>query len=143
MPRIAAIDFGLKRIGIAISDEKGRIALPLKLVLSGKSMRETVRNVLLALSPYEKQIEAIIVGLPLLLSGKRGDMALAAERFAQALQNETKIAVQMMDERLTTAQAERSLKELSYSRKERTDIIDCATAAILLQTFLDQTHESP
>ena len=143
MPRIAAIDFGLKRIGIAISDEKGRIALPLKLVLSGKSMTETVKNVLLALSPYEKQIEAIIVGLPLLLSGKRGDMALAAERFAQALQNETKIAVQMMDERLTTAQAERSLKELSYSRKERTDIIDCATAAILLQTFLDKTHESP
>jgi putative holliday junction resolvase len=143
MPRIAAIDFGLKRIGIAISDEKGRIALPLKLVLSGKSMRETVKNVLLALSPYEKQIEVIIVGLPLLLSGKRGDMALVAERFAQALQKETKIAVQMMDERLTTAQAERSLKELSYSRKERTDIIDSATAAILLQTFLDKTHESP
>jgi len=143
MPRTAAIDYGLKRIGIAISDEKGKVALPLKLVLSGNSLRDTVKNVLNALSPYQGQIETIIVGLPLLLSGKRGDMAIAAERFANALQNETTVVVKMMDERLSTAQAERTLKELSYSRKERTKIIDPASAVILLQTYLDKPYESP
>jgi len=143
MPRIAAVDYGIKRIGIAISDEKGQIALPLKLVLSGKSLLETVMNVLNALAPYEGQIVTIIVGLPLHLNGKRGDMAEAAERFAKALQNKTKIEVIMMDERLSTTQAERDLKELSYSRKERTKIIDSASASILLQTFLDKTYESP
>jgi len=137
MPRIAAIDYGLKRIGLAISDESKRIALPLKLVLSGKSLRQTVLNVLNALTAYEGQIETIIVGLPLLLNGKRGEMAEAVERFTNALQAETKIPVKMLDERLSTSQAERSLKELSYSRKERTQIIDCASATILLQTFLD------
>lgn len=143
MPRIAAVDYGLKRIGLAISDEKRRIALPLKLALSGKSLRETVKNVLNALSLYEGQIEAIIVGLPLHLSGRRGEMAENAERFAAALQKETAIAVIMIDERLTTSQAERDLKALSYSRKERTEIIDSASAAILLQTYLDKNYESP
>jgi putative holliday junction resolvase len=142
MPRIAAVDYGIKRIGMAISDEKARVALPLKLVLSGKSLRETVKNVLNALSPYTGQINAIVVGLPLLLSGKKGEMAEAAERFAQALQKETTVVVKMMDERLSTSQAEKALKELSYSRKKRTPIVDSASAAILLQTFLDQNNES-
>ena len=142
MPRTAAVDYGTKRIGIAISDEKGRVALPLKLVHAGNSLRETVGTVLKALSPYEGQIEAIIVGLPLLLSGKKGDMAEAAERFAQALRAQTTVTVKMMDERLSTSQAERALKELSYSRKNRTPIIDSASATILLQTFLDKNDES-
>jgi putative Holliday junction resolvase len=143
MPRIVAVDYGLKRIGLAISDDKGRIALPLKLALCAKSLKQTVTNVLSALSPFDGQIETIVVGLPLHLDGSKSEMSEAAERFAQALQNETKITVTMMDERLSTAQAERSLKECSYSRKQRTNIIDSASAAILLQTFLDKKHESP
>jgi putative holliday junction resolvase len=141
MPRKAAVDFGLKRIGLAISDEKARVALPLKMVRAGKSLKETARIVLTALSPYEGQIDTIIVGLPLLLSGKRGDMADAADRFADALQKETKMKIQMMDERLSTAQADRALKELDYSRKDRSQIIDSASATLLLQTFLDQANE--
>lgn len=141
MPRIAAIDFGMKRIGIAISDEKARIALPLKMILAGKNIKETIQNLLRVLSLYSS-IDTILVGLPLLLSGKEGEMAKLAKNFADALQKETTATVKMIDERLTTAQAERSLKELSYSRKNRSQIVDSTSATILLQTFLDSTYES-
>lgn len=141
MPRIAAIDYGLKRIGVAISDPRARIALPLKVVQADKSLKGTIKNVLSALSSYEGEIKTILVGLPLLLNGEVGEMAQAAQRFAAALQNETKIDVKMFDERLSTVQTERSLKELSYSRKQRDKLVDSASAAILLQTYLDQTNE--
>jgi putative holliday junction resolvase len=143
MPRIAAVDYGLKRIGLAISDESGRIALPLKMVPAGQSLKESANNVLLALVPYKKEIAAIVVGLPLLFSGKRGDMADVVERFANALRQASPLPVETMDERLSSAQAERDLKEMAYSRKERTQMIDSAAAALVLQTYLDRkNHES-
>jgi putative holliday junction resolvase len=142
MPRIAAVDFGLKRIGIAVSDENKRIAVAQKMVLAGKNLQQTARLVIMALLPYQGQIERILIGLPLMLNGKIGEMAMAAKRFADALRKETDILIEMMDERLSTRQVERSLKEL-YTRKERTQIIDSASAALLLQTYLDKSHESP
>ena len=138
MARIAAVDFGLKRIGLAISDEKGTISFPLKMVLSGDSLRQSARNVLTALAPYAKDLGKIIVGLPLLLSGKRGEMAEQVDRFVDCLRKETTIAIETMDERLTSAQAEKALKECDYSRKERKAVIDSASASLLLQAYLDR-----
>ncbi len=136
MPRIAAIDWGLKRIGLAISDEMRQIAFPLDFVLAGTNMRQSAKNVLKALSKYILEIDQIIIGLPLLLNGKRGDMAISAEKFADALKNECQISIEMVDERLSTAGADRELKELSYSRKERSQLIDSTSAVMLLQTYL-------
>ena len=141
MARIAAVDFGMKRIGLAVSDERSTIALPLKMALAGNSLQQSARNVMKALAPYIKEISKLIVGLPLLLNGKRGDMAEQVERFIAALKKETTIPIETMDERLTSAQAERDLKGCDYSRKERTQIIDSASATLLLQAYLDRLQK--
>jgi putative Holliday junction resolvase len=138
MPRTAAVDFGLKRIGVAISDENGRVALPLTMIGAGKNLDESAGFVIKILSSY-LQIKTIIIGLPLMLNGQLGEMAKIAIQFADALQKLTPIPVQMMDERLSTRQVERSLGHCS--RKKRSRIIDSACAALLLQTFLDKNHE--
>ena len=134
--RVAAVDFGLKRIGLAVSDESRSIALPLTVVAAGRTMAQSAANVLAALSPY--RLERIFVGLPLLMSGKKGEMAQAAEQFADALRSVAPCPVKMIDERLSSAQVERSLKEMEMSRKERSGKIDAAVAALLLQTVLEQ-----
>jgi putative holliday junction resolvase len=137
MPRIAAVDYGLKRIGLAVSDESGKIALPLKMIAAGKNVDESIRNLLNALAPYSPQLETIVIGLPLLLNGKAGDMAADVQRFASALRGKTQVAVETLDERLTSSHADRLLKELDYSRKERSHIIDSTSALLLLQTYLE------
>lgn len=136
MPRIVAIDWGLKRIGLAISDEKEQIAFPLHLVLAGKNSHESIQNILAALSKYMPQIEKIVIGLPLLLSGEKGSMALAVERFAMEFKKKCPIPIEFIDERLSSAMADRALKELSYSRKERSERIDSTAAVMLLQSYL-------
>jgi len=128
MGRIAAIDFGLKRIGIAISDERQKIAFPL----------ETVPNVAEIQKVLKKySITLILVGLPLLLSGKEGDMAAAVKKFAKDLEETTKIPVKLIDERFSSKIAEQSLREIHLNRKERSAKMDATTAAMLLQSYLD------
>lgn len=135
MPRIAAVDYGTQRIGLAISDEMGKIALPLKMVEAYGSM--AAKSVLSALASYQP-LDTIVVGLPLMLSGKVGPMAELAKRFAAELQKLCSCPVEMLDERLSSAQAEKALKELSYSRKGRVKLVDSTAAAMILQTYLDQ-----
>lgn len=132
MGRIVSIDYGLKRIGIAISDERKMIALPLKVVQGG------VPSVAQALAPRLKEIDEIVVGLPLLMNGQKGDMALAAEKFARELEALLKIPVVLFDERLSSKQAEANLREIPLNRKERNDKIDSVAASLLLQSYLDQ-----
>lgn len=133
--RVAAIDYGSKRIGLAISDENKRIALPWTIVDAG---RNPIQNVLCTLKPRLHEIELILVGLPLLMSGVSGEMAEAAKAFAAALQKELTIPIKMWDERLSSKQIER---DLPLRRKGRSITIDSAAAALFLQSFLDaQAH---
>ena len=134
MGRIAAIDYGLKRIGIAISDEGKKIAFPLKTVPGGTA---AIANIQSALKDKLSQIEKILVGLPLLLSGKESEMAEMVRRFANNLQSALQICVELVDERLTSKAADRTLKEIHLNRKERTDKMDTTAAAMLLQSYLD------
>ncbi len=141
MPRIAAIDFGLKRIGIALSDDRKKLALPFKVVEGGK---RGVEHTAAALRPKLQEIEKILIGLPLLMSGEKGDMARAAERFAKDLESALGIPVELCDERLSSKQADQSLRELSLKRKERAALVDMSAAALLLQTYLDKNSgDSP
>lgn len=135
MTRIAAIDFGLKRIGIALSDERKQIAFPLATVPGGV---KGIQNVIAALSDKKKEIEQIIVGLPLLLSGEKGDMARMVEKFALDLENAMGISVILLDERLSSKHAEQGLRELPLNRRERTEKLDRASAAFLLQSYLEK-----
>lgn len=133
MGKIAAIDYGLKRIGIAISDASKKIALPFTTVEGGK---KAIENILHALR--EKDVELIVVGLPLLMSGKKGEMAHEVEAFAKKLEEASKLPVHLFDERLSSKQADISLKETSSKRKKRTEKLDQVSATLLLQSYLER-----
>lgn len=133
MGRIAAIDFGEKRIGIAISDPNRKIALPLAMVEGG---RRAIQNIKAALPLSE--VDLFLVGLPLELSGKKGPMAQLVETFAQNLEKELQIQVVLVDERLSSKGAEVHLREISLNRKSRNAKIDIVAATLLLQTYLDK-----
>ena len=134
MGRIAAIDYGLKRVGIAISDASKKIAFPYKTVPGGKQAVTEVKKAL-----QGQPIEKILVGYPLLMNGKKGDMALVVEKFAEALREALQLEVFLRDERLSSRGAEASLKEISLNRKQRSERMDETAATLLLQSFLDET----
>lgn len=134
MGKIAAIDFGLKRIGIAISDANQKMALPLTTITGGLSA------VVALLNSRKAEIETIIVGLPLLLNGQKSDMAHLVEKFAQDLEKALGLPVLLVDERLSSKQADKQLQQASYTRKQRTEVLDQMSAAILLESYLYRLH---
>jgi putative Holliday junction resolvase len=133
MGRIVSIDFGLKRIGIAMSDQNCKLALPLTVVEGGKKAIQNIKKAI----PI-KEISLILVGLPLELSGKAGSMAQVVMQFAKQLEEAVEIPVQLVDERLSSKGAEVHLKEISLNGKQRREKIDMVAATLLLQTYLDQ-----
>ncbi len=137
MGRIACIDFGLKRIGIALSDPSKKIAFPLEMVPGGPKAIEHIRR---ALATKPEPVERILVGLPLLMSGKEGDMVVLVRRFAEQLREAFGVPVDLIDERLSSKLADQTLRALPLHRKERTEKMDTAAATLLLQAYLDQHH---
>jgi putative pre-16S rRNA nuclease len=135
--RIAAIDFGQTRIGLAVSDETQFLASPLCAIKTKPTMKETTQAILLALSEKEP-IEKIILGLPLFLNGKDSPMSLKVRELAKTLEELSDKEVVLWDERLTTAQVERTLKEAEMKRKKRTQYLDAMAASAILQSYLDK-----
>ncbi len=134
MGRFASIDYGLARIGLAISDERKIIASALKTVMASKKASGSA-SVAAALAPYE--IEAIIVGLPIHFNGKKGFLADEVLAFIDSLKGHVSCPVITWEERLSTVQAEKALREGNLSRKKRSAVIDSVTAVILLQNYLE------
>lgn len=135
MGRIAGIDYGTVRIGIALSDESRIIAIPHSILPAKKRSEETAEALLTALAPYT--LEAIVLGMPLKLSGKASFMGDEVAHFATILGQKTTIPIVLWDERLTSVQAERSLKEAGMNRKKRSKVVDAIAAVIMLQSYLD------
>lgn len=121
-------------MGIALSDELKLIAQPLEFIPAEpfadflKRLNEIITG---------KDVELIVVGLPLNLDGSFGPAALKAQEFVAALESALTIPIRTWDERLTSAQANRVLLEAKVRRDKRKRIVDAAAAAILLQSFLD------
>ncbi len=134
--RILAIDYGKARIGLAYTDLQKILALPFQTVRAGKTMKITIQNILNALKDHLKEIEKIVIGLPLYLNGTLSPMAQEVKIFAKELEKKISIPIVFLDERLTTAFADRSLKDLQINRKKRAKIIDQAAATIILQNYL-------
>ena len=131
--RILAVDWGERRIGLAVSDPSGTIASPLEtLVVRGEA--DAIERV--AAVAVAEEAESIVVGLPLLLSGERGEAALAAEAFAARLAERTALPVETYDERLTSALGERLLRESGTRRKRDKGQLDQSAAVMLLDSFL-------
>lgn len=136
MARLLGFDYGRARIGVAISDPSQMIVSPAFVIPVEKKLLETVKKIKLKTDP-QGPFELLVVGLPLLLNGKEGDMAAEARKFAQLLEQEFQLPVVLWDERLTSAQAERLMKDDDRSRKQRAQSIDTLAATLILQNYLD------
>ena len=132
--RVVALDYGLKRIGVAISDENRILATSLGVILAGKTLEDTIHEILRFLSPYT--ITKLIIGNPLHLDGKKSLLGELVSQFMALLAQHVPYPVTLWDERLSTAQADRALREGGWNRKERSQRVDALAAQILLQSFL-------
>jgi putative Holliday junction resolvase len=132
--RVLALDRGEVRVGVAISDELGMLAHPRPNLdgRRGKAMFEAIAEM-----AREEGVTRILVGLPLDPKGSDGPAARRALRFAQEVADATGLEVEMVDERMTTVLAERSLREAGVAKKDRRARVDGAAAAWLLQGWLD------
>ena len=147
MSRVLAIDFGHARIGLSISDPRMLIASPLAVIKGSKdpekAAKSVVTDVKALLTKHQIEIELIVVGLPLHLNGTESPRSAECRRFAQVLAELMGYKVELFDERMTTLQAERSMKEANLSRKKRSGSIDSVSSTILLQSFLDLHSKAP
>lgn len=136
--RMLGIDFGTARIGLAISDDKRSFSLPLNTVEGSKNLEHAIDRIIKTISNRLHEIDVIVVGHPILLSGMEGDMAKMVSTFASKLEKRLSIKVVLLDERMTSAQVNNELKEIGLSRKRRTEIADEAAACLILQTYIDK-----
>ncbi|MFQ5418143.1 MAG: Holliday junction resolvase RuvX [Myxococcota bacterium] len=134
---ILALDYGTVRIGMAVSDAEAVFAFPAGTLTSRGRERDlaALREVI-----AERGIRRIVVGLPVHLDGRRGDTARAAEKFANAVAEGTGLPVEMLDERWTTREAERALRDAGRSGKQMRGSVDAAAAALLLRTWLERAN---
>jgi putative Holliday junction resolvase len=132
MARILGLDVGERRIGIAISAPEGRLAVPLR-VLNRRD--EDADIAAIAELARSEQVEAVVVGHPLSLSGAAGPQATRVEVFARRLAESTGLSLDLWDERLSSVQAERVPAPTKRGRRRPRDDL---AAAIILQSYLDR-----
>lgn len=137
--RILAIDYGRKRIGLALSDELGLTAQPLT-VLKRKNRAQDLNR--LRDICARNSVGLIIVGLPLHITGEESEMAEEAASFAERLSKAVRIESEMVDERLTSWEARASVSEAGGRRNRDRDSIDDVAAAILLRDYLAHRREN-
>jgi putative Holliday junction resolvase len=132
--RILGLDYGSRRIGVAVSDPLGLTAQPLP-VLPREGDRKDVAGIGRLIAGLG--VDSVVMGLPLLLNGDEGPQAARARAFGNMLSAELSLPVTMWDERLTTTQSERHLIDSGVRRERRKEIRDSLSAMFLLQSFLD------
>jgi len=137
MSRIVGIDFGSKRIGIAISDKRKKIAFPVGIIKREQNSY--------GLNKLKKMLEGMeldsfVVGLPLRTNGSRGKEVEAVEAYSRSLKDFFSKEVILWDERYTTTVAEQSLDPGGKKGRENKKIVDCIAAQLILQSFLDRLN---
>jgi putative holliday junction resolvase len=138
--RIMGLDYGERRIGVAVSDATGTIARPLEILTVG-TPQEAVP--LLRKIIAEEEVGGIVVGLPLHMDGSEGAASHAVRQFAAMLERDLVLPVELQDERLTTIRAERAMLEADMSRAKRAKRRDTMAAQFILQTYLERRRSRP
>jgi len=131
--RILALDVGAKRIGVAVSDPLGITAQGLD-TIQRQNKRRDYEAIAAVLTKYE--VKEVIVGLPLRLSGAEGTQSEKMRRFAEDLHAKFALPVHLWDERWTSTQANRLLRETDLSIKKRGQAVDRMAAILILQSWL-------
>jgi putative Holliday junction resolvase len=141
--RYLGVDFGRRRIGLAVSDASAILARPWRTIEAGASARASAEVVVRALADLndpldaDEPVAAIVVGLPRRLDGSDNEATAPARALAESLRALTGLSVFLQDERLTSHEAEQLLAEREPDWRRRKARIDAAAAAIILQDFLD------
>ena len=131
--RIAALDVGDARVGVAISDELGLTTRGLG-VVQRKGGVQDLEAIARLLQPYGP--ERLVVGLPLNMDGSEGPQAVKVRRFAERIGTHTSLPVELWDERLTTVEAEAVMRETGVARRKRRGQVDQVAAAGILRSYL-------
>ena len=137
MPRILGVDLGSRRIGIAISDDKGRVATPYATLQ--RTSDEADARAIVEMAAAERA-KTIVLGLPLSLDGSRGDAAMVTEGFAEKLKA-AGARVKLWDERMTTVEASKKLTGRGMRARQQRAVIDKMAASVLLQAYLDASKK--
>jgi putative Holliday junction resolvase len=132
--RLLAVDYGERRIGLAISDPMGIIASPAGFIARRAGKRPPVAEIIRRATALEAR--GFVVGLPLDENGEDTDRATEVRRFAENLQRRTGLPVELIDERYSTAAALRAIREMGGSTRQRKGEVDALAATILLQQAL-------
>jgi putative Holliday junction resolvase len=137
---VLGIDYGARRIGLALSDATASLASPWRLVQRPPSEAETLRmmiNEINALAKDDDGLEAVVVGWPRRLNGTPTDQTAIVEAFARALDAEVAVPVILQDERLSSHEADARLAAREADWRKRKAKLDAMAAAIILQDYLD------
>jgi putative holliday junction resolvase len=141
--RVLAVDYGVRRVGIALSDPTATIAQPLTVLIRRAGKRAPVQAV--ANLVAEHGVQHVVVGLPLTLAGDESDWTKEVRSFGEKLAERAGVGVTFADERLTSVAAERAVRSLGLKRSEREqkERVDAAAAVLILQAYLDLTKRRP
>jgi putative Holliday junction resolvase len=138
--RVLGIDYGLRRIGLALSDATATLASPWRLIQRPPSEAETLRlmvNEISNLASDDDGLEAVVVGWPRRLDGSPTDQTKIVETFKRALEAKIAVPVVLQDERLSSREAESRLATRETDWRKRKAKLDAAAAAVILQDYLD------
>lgn len=133
--RLLGLDVGTKTIGLALSDSLLMVATPLRTIRRGR-FREDAAEILREAAAHGAG--ALVVGLPIALDGREGPRTQSVRQFARNLLAVRDVPIVFWDERLSTAAVERTMIEADLTRRRRSQIIDRAAAAYILQGLLDR-----
>lgn len=138
--RVLAVDFGEKRIGLAVSDLSGRVVVPVGTVARASDAQAAAE---VALAAQEREVGRLVVGLPCGLDGSEGSIARRARNFARRLADASGLPVDLHGEGLTSVDAERNLRAAGVGRGRRDAARDAEAAAVLLRDWLSARADGP
>jgi putative Holliday junction resolvase len=137
--RVIGLDYGTKTVGVALSDETGLIAQPLETITRkhAAKLRQTYARIEEIITEYS--VETIVLGLPKNMNNTEGERAEDTRHFMADLERRTGLPVVLVDERLTTIEAERILDASGVKSSKQKTYVDKMAAAIILQNYLDSS----
>jgi len=147
MPYLIGIDYGTKRIGLAVGDSNTKLASPLTTIQVRGSVADHARQVLAAIGKYD--VDAFVVGLPVNMDGTEGAQVKVTRRFGDELNRLSCKPVHYWDERLSSFTADELLQPAELTRKKRKAVQDAVAAQVMLQSYLEvsdrtsQTTDKP
>ncbi len=144
--RALGIDYGRKRIGLALSDASGVLARPWKTITARGTVKDLVadlRREIEALAHDTDGLEVIVIGWPRRLSGEANEQTHAVEALAAGLRRLVRVPIELQDERLSSREAESLLSQREKDWRKRKPLLDAMAAAVILQDYLDSRPPRP